>query len=205
MTLYIVPSIGAGGVYELASPFDELLSKGERYYCKSLRKLSEYYSNNEDPKALIYDAYKIDEAIFKAHQVEDMTIACLQSEKGHWLYVPVSYILKYPDPNGIAYRTMAISISLPALEEGIDLNLIENSFKDTVKAYLGVNSISKVIYTSRATVVTEVKHKATKASRQVAASMDETDASRYIRAKSTIDEMSKKIAELEQYIISKGL
>ncbi len=201
MAVYIVPTVGSGGFFELSSPFDNLMAPGERYICKAIRKLSQYYSNNEDPKTDIYDKYRINSDIFDAHKVEDISVACLQSEKGHWLYVPVSYILKYPDPNGIPYRSVSLVVALPAIPVNTDLGYVETAIKSLIAEYMGINTAIKPVETSRVVLVSSDQHRNTQAIRNANITVTGTDRGNYKKVLQDYTQALSRIVELEQYII----
>jgi len=196
----IIPTIGSSGYFELRSPFDVLIKPNERYTCQALRKLSDYLANNEKPKTDIYDKYTISEVDYDSDIAADMYVVSLQSEKGHWLYVPARYIIKYPIVNGIPYRSMMIALSLPPLPADRDLSFLETDMKNLVADTLGVVAESKVIETSRVVLVAKNKHDLKQAERSALSNGKVTDRSRYMSLVIDHNNALTKIAQLENYI-----
>ncbi len=201
MSVYITPTVGSGGFFELATPFDNLMAPGERYICKAVRKLSQYYANNEDPKTDIYDKYALGDDVFDSHKVQDITVASLQSEKGHWLYVPVSYILKFPDPNGIPYRAVSLVVALPAIPVNSELGYVEDAIKAILTEYMGVDTAIKRVETSRVVLVSTDKHRDTQTLRNAKITANGTDRGKYKKVLQDYNQALVRIAELERYIV----
>ena len=195
----IVPNIGASGVYELAAPLDTLILPGQNYTCKAIRKLSDYLSNNEDPKTDIYDKYGLVDPIYSDHVKLDIEIISLQSELGHWLYIPSTHILKYPDANGVLYRSVMIGVSLPSIPVDKDLSFLHTDISNLVADTIGVSSVIKTVETSRPTHVSNSQHIQLTADRAALSSRG-TDRSRYLALLTTHQLALDKIAELEAYI-----
>jgi len=201
----IVPHIGASGFYDLLPPFNNLINPEEQYTCKAVRTISDYISNNEDIKSTIYDANGIPPTEYQQQVVNDIEIISLQSDLGHWIYVPVVYIAKLPDPNGVIYRTGVIGVSLPLLPADLDLTHIHTAIKDLIVSRLGVIPAIKSIETSKPILITEAKHTQHTATRLQLTSGDVTDSSRVMRLQNTLTEALAKISELEGYILLKHI
>lgn len=202
MTLSILPVIGSSGFYELAAPFDvEVVDKIE-YTCKAIRRISDYLANNEDPKASIYDAYEIDEAVYEEDLSKDTYIVSLQSRKGHWLYVPSRYILSYPSVNGVPYRSVMLGVSLPPLPVSQDLTAILSDIKDLVENSLGVSVAVRQVETSMNVLVDYSVHEATQQERNIHIEGRSTLYARNVALREENDLLIQKVASLENYIKS---
>lgn len=202
MTLAILPVIGSSGFYELSAPFDvEVVDKIE-YTCKAIRRISDYLANNEDPKASIYDAYEIDEAVYEEDLSKDTYIVSLQSRKGHWLYVPSRYILSYPSVNGVPYRSVMLGVSLPPLPVSQDLTAILSDIKDLVENSLGVSVAVRQVETSMNVLVDYSIHEATQQERNIHIEGRSTLYARNVALREENDLLIQKVASLENYIKS---
>lgn len=202
MTLSILPVIGSSGFYELAAPFDvEVVDKIE-YTCKAIRRISDYLANNEDPKASIYNAYEIDEAVYEEDLSKDAYIVSLQSRKGHWLYVPSRYILSYPSVNGVPYRSVMLGVSLPPLPVSQDLTAILSDIKDLVENSLGVSVAVRQVETSMNVLVDYSIHEATQQERNIHIEGRSTLYARNVALREENNLLIQKVASLENYIKS---
>lgn len=195
----IIPAIGAKGFFQLSAPFDTLLVQGEQYTCKAIRNLSDYLSNNEDPKTDIYDNYGIS-AEYDNDVNNDIEIVSLQSELGHWLYVPVTHILAYPDTNGTVYRSVMIGLSLPALPIDTDITWLKDNLVNLVIDSIGVIPESKIVETSKPVLIEDAVHQQLTIDRAAAAVNTMTDRQKYLKLLQDHQAALNKLIELENYI-----
>lgn len=200
MSDIIIPTVGSSGYFELRSPFDNLILENERYTCQAVRRISDYLANNEDVKVSIYDKYTLPESEFFEDSAKDMFIVSLQSEKGHWIYVPARYVIKYPEVNGIPYRTMMIGVSLPPMAVDRDYSFIIDDISNLVQDRLGVSPLVKIVDTSKVILVTKEKHDIEQANRDLVIDGQLTDRSRYMTSQVALNQALTKIQELENYI-----
>lgn len=198
----IIPAIGAEGFYELLAPLDILIKQGEKYTCRAIRNISDYLANNEDVKTNVYDEYGLVSTVYDDHVLTNMEIISLQSELGHWVYVPVSYIAKYPDVNGVIYRTMMLGISLPSLPVDRDLSNLQTDVANLVQDSLGLTVNSKLVETSKPVLVDQDTHDQLTADRLVLSSITLTDRAKLARCNQDLLVALDKISELETYIES---
>lgn len=200
MSDLIIPTIGSSGFFNLRPPFDTLVLPGERYVCQGIRKISDYLANNEDPKADIYVKHQISEEEYAGDAAKDMVIVSLQSEKGHWLFVPARYIIGYPVVNGIPYRSLSIGVALPAMPAYRDLTFLKADITNLIKDSLGVVPVVKLVETSRVVLVPKDKHDLSVSNRTAVSNGRLTDRSRYMKLLVDHQAALDKIAELEAYI-----
>ena len=198
---YIIPFIGSRGFWDIRSPFQT--NKGALYTCKAVRKLSDYISSNEDALDLVYKPKGLGENEYQKDLGEDMVIVCLQTDDGYWHYVPASYLITYPDPNGIPYQKRGIYINLPAMPVARDISFLEPELRDKILSTLGVQSSVDFVEASQVTLVPEEKHIATDVARQAKVEISGTQYSRIKELETANQELIKKLQQLEAYIILK--
>lgn len=196
----VTPEVGASGFYTLASPFDTAIAVGVRYTCREIRKISGYIGNNEDVKANIYDANNIPEDIWEEDKQADANIASLQGETGQWIYVPCRYIVGYPNTNGIPYRTMGLSVGLPAIPVDRDLTDVQEKIKNVIKDSLGVNCTVEPFETSKVSLVDSTIHDQVSTARNVVIGVPSTDSARAVVLQRQLDDSIVYIAQLEKFI-----
>ncbi len=200
ITANIIPYIGASGYFSLLAPFDTKINQEEQYTTKAIRTISDYISNNEDIKGTIYDANGITSTIYDQHVKDDIEIVSLQSDLGHWLYIPSPYISKYPDPNGIIYRTLMLGISLPPLPVDLDLSFLHTDVSNLVIDSLGVTPVIKQVETSKPVLISEVIDIQHTAARNALSNGRTTDRAKVLKLQLDLQQALNKITELETYI-----
>jgi len=200
MTLRVLPIVGSKGFYELATPFDALAVDTVEYTCKAIRRISDCIANSEDIKTVIYDANKIDENIYDEDLAEDAYIVSLQSGTGHWLYVPYRYILSYPSPNGVPYRSVMFGVSLPSIPASQELNALLLDVKALVEARLGVTVAVRLTETSKVSLIPIDTHIAKQNERETKKMGENSYFAASVRLRRENDLLIEKVSALEQFI-----
>lgn len=200
MNEYLVPTIGSTGYYEFSPPFSGIVAPGERLTCQAIRSISDYLASDEDPKTLIYEKYSLSDSSYESDTKENSLIVHLQSDVGHWYYIPASYIASFPKVDGIPYRSMMISISLPAIPLGKDLSNLEDDLKQHTMANIGVMPATKIIETSRVVMVSEQIHNASVAARRLNITAGVSLRSQLSEKNQQLQAALDKIQELENFI-----
>jgi len=202
MSESILLTIGSTGSFELKTPFDIKASAEERFACKAIRKISDYIANNENPKDDIYIANGLTETNYETDAALDEHIVSLQSDTGHWLYIPSSYILTYPLVNGIPYRSIMIGISLPSIPVNKDLSNIKTDIINLIKDTIGIEPIIKEVETSRTILLSKEDHDDIEMNRAIISAGRVTDRSRYMSLVQNYQTALDKIIELEAFIMN---
>jgi len=200
MTLRVLPIVGSKGFYELATPFDALAVDTVEYTCKAIRRISDCIANSEDIKTVIYDANSIDENIYDEDLAEDAYIVSLQSGTGHWLYVPYRYIIAYPSPNGVPYRSVMFGVSLPSIPASQELNALLLDVKALVEARLGVSVAVRLTETSKVSLIPIETHLAKQNEREAKKMGENSYFAASVRLRRENDLLIEKVAALEQFI-----
>lgn len=201
MTNYVVPSVGTSGLFELKAPFETLMLANNQYTCKSVRTLSEMIANNEDPLALIYRPVELTEDEFKADLALDMRILSLQAGIGHWVHVPVSYVTRYPDTNGVPYRSVGIAIQLPPIEASRDLGALVEELNLVIRGYIGTDAKVRVADTSYTALVPDDKHQVIQTTRKANAVLQGSTTWHRLRTLQAVhDATVARLQALEDYV-----
>jgi hypothetical protein len=196
----VIPTVGSTGYFELRAPFDTKIIVNERHTCQAIRRISDYVANNEDVKQIAYIDNGLTAQDYDTAADTNMYIASLQSDRGHWIYVPVDYIVKFPITNGIPYRNITLGVALPPIPVERNLSNIETDIINLIQDTLGVTPIIKQVQTSRVILVAKDKHDLQQSARDAVANGRVTDRSRYMSLVQDHQTALDKIAELELYI-----
>ena len=200
MALYVLPIVGSSGFYDLAAPFDSLVVNSIQYTCKAVRRISDYVASNEDVKALVYTTYGLPDDVYEEDLTEDAYIVSLQSATGHWLYVPYRYIVSYPSPNGVQYRSVMLGVSLPAIPVEQPLDPLIADIKALVENRLGATVAIKRVVTSKTVLVPLETHTAKQIERTAARLGDSSMIARVERLMVENTTLRAKVTALEEYI-----
>lgn len=141
----IIPAVGMVGRWTLKPPIDTYLLREVVYTCRAVRSISNYLSNNENPFKDIYTPLGLSEATYNQDLEAGVSIVSLQSDNGVWVQIPVSYIVGYPDNNGVLYQSVMVGVGLRTMPKDMDLrSYVEKLTADTFDM-LGVYPQVKVM------------------------------------------------------------
>lgn len=154
----LIPPIGTAGIYTLQTPFNSHLQQNVSYRCEAVRKISDFVEVGLDPYDLYYRPVGITEQKYAEDLLNSVCIVSLQSESGHWVYVPSSYITAYPNINGVPYRVIVLGVELGALPEYMDLTALKVSVSNVVRDTIGVTPDIKEVAISALQNISQYDH-----------------------------------------------
>ncbi|TXI11116.1 MAG: hypothetical protein E6Q68_06885 [Polynucleobacter sp.] len=201
--MLILPSIGAKGIYELAVPFQAQLAVNTPYTCVAIRKTEDVQAEGVDPYAEYYQPapFNIGESKYIEDVRKGVCIISLVSDKGQWLHVPSTYILKFPNLNGVNYTNVIIGVSLGAIPDTLNLSAVKTELAAVVTNMLGVASPEvKEVAVSETAVLSNATHDSLEASRQLNIINSSTSNAKYLVEKARADALAIQNALLKQWI-----
>lgn len=198
-----LPDIGSVGSFVLKAPYNTLIKNNVSYRCKSLRLLSECVADGLDPFSYYYESVGLSQDVFDKDLENDVSIVSLQTDKGEWLYIPSSYILQFPNMNGIVYRAMMLGMSLGALPDTMKLDALKTSISNLIKDTIGITPSIKEIVVSVPSIVSKIDHDLIETARLAKVTVTSSDAAKLAKANQDLVLARTKISELENYIKNK--
>jgi hypothetical protein len=177
-----------------------LVAPGERLTCQAIRSLSDYLARGENPSSLIYNKYGIPDSEYILDMRSNTHIVHLQSDVGHWYYIPSKYILSFPKLDGVPYRSMMVQVSLPAIPTSKTLDNLMDDLRQVTLSHIGVSPNVSQIETSRVVMVAESIHSASVLARQQSIGSGESIRTKYEVLLARYTALQQKCTELESYI-----
>lgn len=200
----MTPSLYANGKYVLTTPF--VADPSKSYVCMAIRSFEDIYEQGDDVFTKFYEAAGLDAAAFEADRALKANIITLMSETAPVIYVPDTYIESYPNMANIIYSHMVISVSLGALPDTLNLDLLKQQITNLVSDVTGVtNSIVNEHKVPSTGFVTPEQHAINEAGRVAAITLRTSDYAKYMEAQVIIQSQNQQIAALSQVIIDNGL
>lgn len=204
MSEYILPFIGESGIYNLMSPFDNIIDTNARYSCQAIRTINDYLAENKNVYEDFYKAVGISEAVYEVDAKDNVPIITLQSNAGHWINVPANYILKYPDTNGIPYSNRMMTFSFPGIPDGDDVNMsfmaLADEIKDLIAARTGIVTRFTFERVSRINLISQENHQRVTDQRESSRSSNHTTHSQLLQLQAHVTMLNSRIAQLTNYI-----
>ncbi len=196
----LTPPIGASGIFKLGGPFQNLLVAGVSYTCDAVRKMADIIKLGIDPHAQFYAPYGLARSVYENDLRNGECIVSLRSNGNHWVYVPTSYLLSYPNANGIPYTALVLAINIGAVPNYLDLSQVKQRITDVVRETIGVNSQVQQVAISPTKNLPQTDHNAIEAARVSNVTSTQTDRAKYLEMKAQRDAMVARLAQLESYI-----
>jgi hypothetical protein len=153
--LNFLPSLGLKGLYRLKSPFDTQILPTTQYVCTGVQKLSASAANGDDPFETYYQSIGATQTDYDADISADAYLVTITSGEGEVFTFPNTALISLPIVDGVTYRNMAMVVSLGAVMDDADLDVLSN---DIVSHVLKTTGIATSIYLSQIgpmTVVTQ--------------------------------------------------
>ena len=204
MSEFIIPEVGAKGVYSFKAPFDTLPNKQTEYECMSVRKITDALAAGENVFARYYEPYELDRAAYEADIASGVILIGLQSALGQTLDIPNSYLTSYPDASGVRYRVMALAVDLGAIADTMNLEVIISELKELIGARIGITPEIATVATSQPALISYEDHERLEAARQSKITIDNSLTVRYNTLVAERDQLLQKNAALVKYIREKS-
>lgn len=196
----LTPPIGASGIFRLSGPYAALLQSNVSYTCDAVRKMTDIIVLGIDPHAEFYSEHGLTYQQYQNDLQNGECIVSLRSNGGHWVYVPTSYVLGYPNMGGIPYTAIVLGINIGAVPNYLDLSVIKQRVVDLVRETIGVTSTVTQVAISPTKNLPQSDHNAVEANRVANITATRTDRALYLEAVTQRDALTLQIQELEAYI-----
>lgn len=205
MSEYIIPELGAKGVYAFKAPFDTLVNKQTEYECVSVRKIADALNAGENVFMKYYSPSELNESDYTRDINDGVSLISLRSAMGQILYIPNSYITSYPDASGVRYRVMALAVNLGAVPDTMNLETIIGEVRVLVGARMGIDPEIVPVATSQPAMVSHNDHDRLEIARVSKVTIENSLHRRYDVLLAERDELLRKNAALTQFIKDRNL
>lgn len=196
----LIPPIGTSGIYNLAAPFDTALQANMSYQCDAVRRVDDFVEIGVDP----YQEYYVPKGITQEKYDQDVAnlvgIVSLVSTAGHWVYVPSTYILAYPDLNGVPYHVVVLGLELGAIPSYKDLTGIKQALANLTRDTIGVLPTVKEVVISPEEKVSQTDHDVLENARAILITNSQTDRARYLTLQQQYAALQLQYQQLETWV-----
>jgi hypothetical protein len=196
----LIPPIGTSGIYKLASPFSSKLQQNMSYRCDAVRRISDYLEEGVDPYTELYVPNNISKAQYDQDLLNQVCIISLVSAANHWVHVPSTYILAYPDLNGVPYTVMVIGLEVGAIPNYKDLSGFKHALSELTRDTIGVTPVIREVVISAEQKLSQADHDALENSRAMLITNSQTDRARLIAAQNELTTLRQQYAQLQAYV-----
>jgi hypothetical protein len=195
-----LPSLGMLGFYELAAPYNRLISPSTQYRCEGVKSLQAAIAEGQDPLKTVYLDNGDTEANFKRDLQAGSSLITLSADQGLLVVVPSSSMIGVPRADGVVYRNTAITFAISAIPDTEDLSLLTNEVLEMLQHKFGIRAGAYVTAIGRAAVLTQDQHGAVQSARQALIDDGDSLIAKNLALQAIITAQAGKLTQLEDYI-----
>lgn len=193
------PPLHAKGVYTLLAPWTTV---GDAIYeCIAVRSFADFVEKGQNVFQMFYAPKGLDQSVYQADLEAGAHIVTLQSQTSALIFVPDTYISKFPDLTGVEYKRIVLSVLLGPLPDDVDLTHAKTVLGDAASDITGVVAQVTEHVAPYAGVVSADQHATLEVARQAAITNRSIDRATVIQQQAVIDAQAARIADLEAIII----
>lgn len=196
----ITPPMDISGPFLLRSPF--VADPAKSYTVTAHRSFAELIARSQDPLKLVYAPVGLTATAYAEDQMEGAIVIALRDSSGNIMYVPDTYIDRYPGLGSVPYSRLVGVVDLGMWANYRDLDDVQATLKDACKANLGVDVEVTLARAATSNVVSEEQHIQLLAARESAKTNNETQTATIIRLSDELAQKNALIAEQELLIQS---
>lgn len=200
MAMALIPPIGTSGIYKLASPFSTQLQSGMSYRCEAVRRTADFIELGFDPYEEIYLPNQISREQYEQDLDNQVAIVSLVASSGHWIYVPSTYILAYPDIGGVPYTVMVLGLELGAIPNYMDLTGLKHAIQDLVRDTIGVTPQVREVVISAVQKLSQSDHDALETARRSSITNSQTNRAKALTLQNQFNALQKQYNELQAWV-----
>lgn len=205
-TNYILPHVNTTGVIKLKDPFSGLCAANVPYTVTAVRRLQDIVASSQDPYALFYEPFNIDDAKFQDDISNNVCILSLTSSDGEVVYVPNSYLESLPVAMGLPYATMMVAVNLGALPQTLNLQYFISKMGEAARDLMGIqNAEVRAMRVSSVTYLSIDDAQTIEAARKAVMETVITDAAKLRVAEQELFDLQKKYSDLEAFVLANNL
>jgi hypothetical protein len=204
----LTPPLNTTGRYVLRTPW--AANPGVLYTCAAIRSFDDIYKLGLDVYKTYYEPMGVTEGAiisgnafnFQQEKLLKPNIITLLGVDNTVIYVPDTFIAKYPDLSEVKYSHMILSVSLGALPDYLDLTDLKNNISDLVTSLTGVSSTVREHRAPSTSNPTSAQHEALEASRTALITATQTKTALLLKSQADLTLANQKIQSLTAIIAS---
>lgn len=204
----LTPPLNTVGRYVLRTPW--IANPGVLYTCAAIRSFDDIYKLGLDVYTTYYTPMGVTDGVivsgsafsFQNEKAQSPNIITLLGNDNTVIYVPDTFIAKFPDLSEVKYSHMVLSVSLGALPDYLDLTDLKNNISDVVANVTGVSAAVKEHRAPSVNNPTSAQHEALEASRVALITVLDTTNAKLLKAQADLQLANQKIQALTAQLVN---
>ena len=210
-TIKKTPPIFAKGRWILRLPF--IANPTKIYTCIAIRSFADVYKLGQDVYRVFYLTMGVTDggAIaglpfnFIAERQLKPNIITLQADDGETIYVPDTFIQRFPDMGDVKYSHLVLSVSLSAVPDYLNLEEVKDAVAQTIASRFGFVPQVREHRAPSTDNPTPEQHEAIEAARLASLDLLETDAAKVAKLLGISAKKQQTIDGLVKVLRSNGI
>lgn len=200
----VTPPLYAKGRWESRYPFT--VSPTDIYICKGINSFDDLLSRGINPYTVYYEPYGIPLTQYHKDRRLLANIVTLMSDTQPTVFIPDTYIRKYPDVTTVPYSHVVLSLSLGAVPETLSLHDFKVKIREFGYASLGLAvEIKEHIAGNVTEGVDQEVHDVLEQNRLTRLEKNRTDHAKVLMLERELKHLKEKYNIMENFLINKGL
>lgn len=210
-TIKKTPPIFAKGRWVLKLPF--IANPTKLYTCIAIRSFADVYKLGTDVYRVHYLTMGVADGVtvsgnpfnFVAERLNNPNIITLQADDGETIYVPDTFILRFPDMGDVKYSHLVLSVSVGAVPDYLDMGELKDAVAQAVASRMGFVPTVREHRAPSTDNPTPAQHEAIEAARLASLDLLETDAAKVAKLLGISAKKQQTIDGLLKVLRSNGI
>ena len=137
-----IPRFNATGKWELRAPYSCSLTKS--YRCAAIENFPALEHEKIDIHSRFYAGKGLPVSVFNADRSASVVIVTMIAEDGEVIYVPSSYIIKFPNSLSVPHLYTVLSVDMGLMPTDMDYHSLVTEVNNLVQEMVGVTTETHV-------------------------------------------------------------
>lgn len=199
----IVLNTNTRGLFELRTPF--VASATLEYTVGAVRTFDEIRAGNINVLDLVYTPVGLGATELAQDQKAGASIITLLSKTASPIYVPSTYIARYPETDYVPYSRLLVAANIGPLPDSYDTALLEQAVADAISGYVGLEPDVKIARLATTGVVTTQESVVQEQARDARIRYRETAYADKLRLEEQLTQAQEQIQMYQQLLIDNGI
>uniref|UniRef100_A0AB39CD86 Uncharacterized protein n=1 Tax=Pseudomonas phage RVTF4 TaxID=3236931 RepID=A0AB39CD86_9VIRU len=194
----VIPQPGIKGRWEVKAPWT--VKPGMLYELGAVRYFVDIENNGVNVFETYYGPSGLSRDVYNADKRAGAVMLTLLSDSEAPIYIPSSYVTRFPSLDSVAYHHVVLSASCGALPVTLSLDYLVTQVANVISDTIGVTPEINIGVVPLLSVVTPEQHETNEAKREAAIKNRTSDYARLLEEQQKNTQLTQKLAVAESII-----